>query len=229
MTLSDYKISDAILSGMAQQCCETLYEHDDCVLHHRCQPVPLAEITSPAFQQALELASFKRQQLQGIGIAANQVGLPYQFFLIERDPANSRYKTASANEIYIPLTYYINPLITKMSPERVCLYHACLSCVGADRGLVATYKSIDVEYYNEKAEKISRHLDGWEALIFQHEYNHLLGRTYLNVATEYITTEQLLAKNDGKVPAPRPIATIENIPIMIPEAWIGVRIEAIKS
>jgi peptide deformylase len=227
MTKSAYQIPESYLSGAAVQCCEKQSGHNTCVLHHRCRPVPIADITHGDFQQTLQFAAFRRQQLQGIGIAANQLGLSYQFFLIERDPANSRYKTASNNEVYIPLTYYINPIIKQVSDECVCLYHACLSCVGADRGLVATYKDIYVEYFNEKAEKISRQLSGWEAIIFQHEYNHLLGRTYLNVAKEYITTEQLLTNNDGKVPAPRDVTVIEDIPIMIPREWIGMRIESI--
>ncbi|MFN7097722.1 MAG: peptide deformylase [Gammaproteobacteria bacterium] len=226
-TKNNYQISSSSLIDSAVQCCEKQCKHHACVLHHRCQPIPIADINSDAFQQALQFAAAKRQQLQGIGIAANQLGLPYQFFLIERDPNNSRYKTAVKNEIYIPLTYYINPIITAVSNERVCLYHGCLSCVGANRGLVATYKTIDVEYYTEKATKVARQLSAWEAIIFQHEYNHLLGRTYLNVAKEYISTEQLLADNDGKVPAPREIAAIEDIPVMIPKAWIGMRIEDI--
>ena len=54
----------------------------------------------------------------GGGISANQLGKPWQVFLIGPPPM----VTATA-----PSDVFINPIITRASRERVCFWHGCLS------------------------------------------------------------------------------------------------------
>ncbi len=212
--MQKYFIPEIYLTEKAAQCLEKEPALHHCVLHTPCQPVLINDILREDFQTVLKQAYQRMCELQGIGIAANQLGMSYQFFLIERDPTNSRYQTV--DNTFVPLRYYINPHILKASEEKIALYHGCLSCAGAERGLVATYQTITVEYYDEHAIKQVREISDWEAIIFQHELNHLLGRTYLNVAQDFAAEETLRAQYQGKVPAPRLIQQDEIIPLLTP-------------
>lgn len=219
--MQNYEIAERYLIGDALQCPNNQKTNDDCdcILHTSCRLLPAEDIISQPFQVTLAQAYSIMQRLQGVGIAANQIGIPYQFFIMERDPLNSRYQ----DNTYIPTpkTICINPIIEKVSAEKVCLYHACLSCLAHHRGLVATYETIEVSYMNERAEQINQTLTAWDAIIFQHEFNHLLGRTYLDAAIELIAVEVLREANQGKVPAPRLMAAKENIPVMIPKNYLA--------
>ena len=44
---------------------------------------------------------------------------------------------------------------------------------------------------NEKLNKISGKLDGMAAVIFQHEFRHLLGKTYVDFAHKLLEAEEL--------------------------------------
>jgi peptide deformylase len=195
---------------------ETILQHtpetpENSPLLNCCKPVPFSEILTPNFQEFLSQLYAKMQEYNGIGIAANQVGCPYQVFIIEYHGNNPRY---SSIEI-VPKQFFINPKIISFSTEKVCYYHGCLSAKGKGRGLVATYATITVSAYNESAQQFTRELTGLAAIIFQHEFNHLLGRTYLDSACTYVPLEELLAENAGKIPCYR-VCEDQEAPDLIP-------------
>jgi peptide deformylase len=66
-----------------------------------------------------------------------------------------------------------------------------LSADGEKRGNVATYEWIEYQCQNEKGEIISGRLEGFAAVIFQHEFKHLMNGTYLDVAKHYLSKKEL--------------------------------------
>lgn len=143
------------------------------------------ESTEMGSKQIIDTVTLMRQVMhekQGIGIAANQVGLNLQIFMIEAKPNNPRYK------IFAPVEYkvFINPKITRASPERRNFWHGCLSAVGEKRGNVAAYEWIEYEAQDLDGQKMVGRLDGLAAIIFQHEFRHMLGGTYLDRAHEFL-------------------------------------------
>ena len=114
----------------------------------------------------------------GIGIAANQVGLNLQIFIIEsnHEDSEARYK----NILDVKKQVFINPKIKSASKKLTNFWHGCLSAKGQFRGQVSTYESIFYEALDENLNKVSGKLDGMAAVIFQHEFRHLLSNLYVD-------------------------------------------------
>ena len=123
----------------------------------------------------------------GVGIAANQLGKRLQIFMIEAKDDNPRYKVLGQVEKQI----FINPIITKVSTEKKNFWHGCLSAKDEKRGNVATYEWIEYQCQNEKGEVKKGRLNGFAAVIFQHEFKHLMNGTYMDVAKQFLSKTEL--------------------------------------
>lgn len=101
------------------------------------------------------------QEEGGVGIAANQVGIPVSVFVMGYD--NKRF-------------FIFNPVVLASSEKEISYEEGCLSFPGMGVK-VDRPESIDVQYQNEKGEVITTTFKGLAARIFQHEYDHTLGIT----------------------------------------------------
>lgn len=184
------------------------------VLYQKCRPV--VDIKSDKIQSII---TEMRQKMQGngIGLAANQIGYSYQIFMLEFDSSNSRYPMDFSS---VPYQVFINHRITKVSKQRVSFWHGCLSALGEKRGKLATYKEIEYEAYNQYGEKIIGKLDSIAAVIFQHEFNHLLGSVYVDFDTQYLDYEELVTKFASGELKPYEECD-ENTPLLLKDYQIG--------
>lgn len=94
----------------------------------------------------------------GVGLAANQIGLPYRAFAI------------AAN----PILVCFNPRIVNVSTEEIELEEGCLTFPG----LILKIKrpgAIKVRYTYPNGETVTTQYNGITARIFQHELDHLNG------------------------------------------------------
>ena len=133
----------------------------------------------------------------GVGIAANQLGKRLQIFIIEAKADNPRYKVLGPVQKQI----FINPIITKVSSEKKNFWHGCLSAMGEKRGNVATYEWIEYQCQNQKGDIQNGRLDGFAAVIFQHEFKHLMNGTYLDIAKQFLSKADLDKKiESGELP-----------------------------
>lgn len=123
----------------------------------------------------------------GVGIAANQLGKRLQIFIIEAKVDNPRYKVLGPVEKQV----FINPKITNVSKKRKNFWHGCLSAHGEKRGNVASFEWIEYECQNQKGAIQRGRLDGFAAVIFQHEFRHLMNGTYLDYANHLLSKEEL--------------------------------------
>jgi len=104
---------------------------------------------------------------EGVGLAANQVDLPYRVF-VANPQADPEATDAEA--------VFINPVIVKGSGQEE-QDEGCLSIPGV-RAPVMRQQRVVVEAYNLAGEKISGELTGLFARIAQHEIDHLDGRLF---------------------------------------------------
>lgn len=156
----------------------------------------------------------------GVGIASNQIGKRMQIFIIEAKSDNPRYKVLGPVEKQI----FINPRITSVSTTKKNFWHGCLSAHGENRGNVATYEWIEYKAKNKKGEEISGRLDGFASVIFQHEFRHMLGGTYLDYATHFLPKDELDSKIDsGELPFFE--ITDDKLPLLIEGYKTGETIE----
>jgi peptide deformylase len=104
----------------------------------------------------------------GIGLAANQCGLPYRVFVMNADEL-------------IPC---FNPIIVHYDPDTIVLEEGCLS----NPNLFVKIKrprTIKVRYTEPNGNTLTRVFDGMTARIFQHELSHLNGENYIRLASSY--------------------------------------------
>jgi peptide deformylase len=111
---------------------------------------------------------------QGVGIAAPQIGESKQIIIVASRPT-SRYPSAP----FIEPTVMINPWFEVLSELREKSWEGCLSVPGI-RALVPRYKDIMIHYIDQQGRVVDSQLTTFVARIFQHEYDHLLGKTYLD-------------------------------------------------
>jgi len=113
-------------------------------------------------------------QGKGIGLAANQIGLDKQIFVM--GPGNDFFA-------------FINPKITKYSKEIEEMEEGCLSVPGK-AGIVSRPVAVEIKGFNEKGEKIKMKFDGVFARICQHEYDHLQGILFIDKAKKVYQSEK---------------------------------------
>lgn len=142
------------------------------VLRQQAQPV--TTILAPEFQQqAKSLLNFVLEK-GGMGIAAPQVGLSQQLFILSSHP-NARYPYAPDVSPF----FVINPEILEHSESMTKDWEGCLSLPGI-RGLVPRYDTIKVRYQTLEGKTVGASYDGFLARVFQHEYDHLNGHVFLD-------------------------------------------------
>ncbi len=111
----------------------------------------------------------------GVGIASPQVGVNKRIFIMWSKP-NKRYPKAP--DMGKPLVV-INPKIVSTPKKILKDWEGCLSIPGL-RAMVPRHKNIEVEFQNEKGEKLEQTFSDFVARIFQHEFDHLEGILFID-------------------------------------------------
>ena len=98
---------------------------------------------------------------KGIGLAANQVGVDAQIFVMgEKDPMT-----------------VINPIVTEVGTEKIEMEEGCLSFPGLYMK-VSRPSVVSVQYLDIEQKECIIKLEGFHARVFLHEYDHLQGITF---------------------------------------------------
>ena len=111
----------------------------------------------------------------GIGLAAPQINEGIRLAIIEIPGGPTRYGELRQQ----PLTVCINPGIEILDAETEGHWEGCLSVPGL-RGFVERPRGIRVAYTNLRGERESLAAEGFLATVFQHEFDHLDGKLYID-------------------------------------------------
>ena len=114
------------------------------------------------------------RQEGGVGLAAPQVNRSIQIVVLEYEN-NERYPEESS----IPLTVLVNPVLSDFSDEKVLGWESCLSLIDF-RGLVSRFTSLTLTAYDREGKKIEKRVEDFEAVVLQHEIDHLDGKVFLD-------------------------------------------------
>ena len=106
----------------------------------------------------------------GIGLASPQVGDAVKFFAM-------RHSTKGHIGVY-------NPEILDVSEEQITMEEGCLSFPALFIHLTRP-KIIKVKYQDSNKKEVVEELDEWDSRIFQHEYDHLDGRLFIEYASDF--------------------------------------------
>jgi peptide deformylase len=110
----------------------------------------------------------------GVGLAAPQVNRSVQIVVLEYEN-NERYPDESS----IPMTVLVNPVLSDYGEERALGWESCLSLVDF-KGLVPRSTSVTLKAYDRDGYRIEKRVTGFEAVILQHEIDHLNGKVFLD-------------------------------------------------
>lgn len=132
----------------------------DKILHLPPEPYVFSDKEEPLF--ITNVLFEKMQELGGVGLSANQLGLNYKIFVMGLD--NIRFNV-------------FNPKIIEYSKEESSFSEGCLTYPGISIDIRRPIW-IEVEYQNINSGTIRERLSGLTARVFQHEYDHMMGITF---------------------------------------------------
>ena len=138
-----------------------------------------AAIHTEAFERLLTDMVDTLHDYGGIGLAAPQIDVPLRLAIIELPGGPSRYGELAK----IPMTVFINPVLTVIDDEAAGYWEGCLSVPGL-RGFVARPQHVEVNYLNREGNSARMTLTGFPATVVQHEFDHLDGRLYIDHITD---------------------------------------------
>jgi peptide deformylase len=137
-------------------------------LRTKTKDVPLAELKNKETVKELRKALDDMRRLmvkaEGVGLSANQAGMPYRFFIARTMDRNGKWKHYAV----------INPRIVKKSKETATSEEGCLS-IPFTFGPVERPAEVTIEYVNVLGKPQKTAARGLLARICQHEIDHLDG------------------------------------------------------
>ncbi|MBU1215407.1 MAG: peptide deformylase [Gammaproteobacteria bacterium] len=133
---------------------------------------PVSDFGGIALKTLLQDMRDTMQALNGVGLAAPQIGVPLRVVIFGME-SSERYPDAEA----VPYTVLINPVLTPLADEMEEGWEGCLSVPGM-RGLVPRYTKLRYQGRDENGALIDRSVSGFHARVVQHECDHLDGILY---------------------------------------------------
>jgi peptide deformylase len=154
------------------------------LLREVARPLKPDEIGSEETQRLIADMVDTLHDYGGIGLAAPQIAEPVRLAIIEIPGGETRYGELEP----MPLTVFINPVVEVLDPATAGTWEGCLSVPGM-RGFVERPQHVRVRYTTDRGEAAELELTGFSATVFQHEFDHLDGKLFV----DRITDTRLLA------------------------------------
>jgi peptide deformylase len=133
-------------------------------LRVRSNEVPKDDLGSTRVKKLIDELTETMVRERGCGIAAPQVGVHERIIVVD----------AGAGP-----TAYVNPEITGRSFRTVLFEEGCLSVPGV-WGMVKRCRGVKVKAFDRDGGAITLEADGLEAIILQHEIDHLDGILFID-------------------------------------------------
>jgi peptide deformylase len=143
------------------------------VLRTPAEPVDPEAILTEPFQRLVDDMGETLHEYEGIGLAAPQVHVAQRLCLVgvleeeEGEPARIR------------MLVCVNPTVTPLADETILGVEGCLSMTDL-RGLVPRHQTVRLEALDRAGEPFSVDLEGYPAVVAQHEVDHLDGVLFVD-------------------------------------------------
>jgi peptide deformylase len=131
----------------------------------------------------------------GVGLAAPQIGLNIRVFVVDATPFSEKDEDDEDEDVDLSLAdfkkIFINPEILEETGKEWAFEEGCLSIPGI-RGDVYRPEKVKIRYRDADWNEYTEEYSGMAARIIQHEYDHLLGKLFV----DYLPTlkKQLIKK-----------------------------------
>lgn len=140
---------------------------------------PISDFDSSALHQLIEDMRDTMADANGAGLAAPQIGISKRLLIFAMQ-SNPRYPDAEP----VPATILINPIIEALDVAKIGMWEGCLSVPGM-RGYVERSANIRYRGFDQFGNVIDRTVDGFHAVVVQHECDHLDGILYPSRITDH--------------------------------------------
>ena len=143
---------------------------DNEILRSQCGNFSREALLSDEYARLEELmiATVTHPSQDGVGIAGPQVGLKRRVVAVQRFDKEGE-----------PFEFFINPEIVEFIGEKEAGGEGCLS-VPEIRGDVERWQTIRLRYRDEQFVEHEELIEGFTAVIFQHELDHLDGKLFID-------------------------------------------------
>ena len=146
------------------------------VLREIAKSVPDQDINSMYIQNTISNMIDTLEESGGIGLAAPQIGESLRIVIVKIPAGNSK---AYGELAEVPLSIFINPIITPVGKETASYWEGCLSIPGL-RGLVSRPQHIMFKFQSPYEKQENKEIRGFLATVLQHECDHLDGKLYVD-------------------------------------------------
>lgn len=161
------------------------------VLRMESKRVTPETLASPAIQTLIDNMMETMVEYYGVGLAAPQVHESLAIAVIESHGTRGD----------IPMTVIVNPEVTVLDEELIEDWEGCLS-IPDFRGRVPRWRKLRVDALDRKGRKIQITAEGFFARVIQHEFDHLMGRVYLDRMPNLKTLSHLAEFQRYSLPPP---------------------------
>lgn len=163
------------------------------VLREVASPVPEKLFGSAELARIIaDMTQALEGELEGVALAAPQLGIPYRLFIVRKDRTVPSVALADEGASTTPppppppeIELYINPEIVKTSRKRGKMDEGCLSVRGV-YGTTSRHQRVTVRAHNMDGSRFERGGGGIMAQIFEHEIDHLNGILFIDHAEHLI-------------------------------------------
>ena len=139
------------------------------VLRMEAQRVSKEALNSPAIQTLIDDMMETMVEYIGVGLAAPQVHESLSIAVMESHGPRGDF----------PMTVMVNPEVTVLDEELIEDWEGCLS-VPEFRGRVPRWRKLRVDALDRQGNPIQLIAEGFAARVVQHEFDHLMGKVYLD-------------------------------------------------
>ena len=150
------------------------------------KPPPIFDFDNPP-EDPKEIASKMSEAMDkfgGLGLSANQCGLPYRMFVM---------RTMREGDEEATVESYFNPELVRVSQETDMMKEGCLSFPDIYL-MIRRSKTIELKYQDADGETHQIMLEGLGARCVQHEMDHLNGIIFLQRASRLKIERALKAR-----------------------------------
>ena len=123
----------------------------------------------------------------GIGLSANQVGLPFNMFVLGDHPEIEKG---------LKMTCF-NPMIISSSVEEETMKEGCLTFPFLFLDIERPQK-VKVRYLNEQLETVEEEFDGIVSRCYQHELDHMYGKVFTELVSK-LKLDMAIKKRDKEI------------------------------
>jgi len=145
-------------------------------LRKKSEPIPVTEIRSKEIKKLIRDMFDTMEDAVGLGLAAPQIGELKRVVVVGYGDDNERYPDVNDPESRRIL---INPEIEILTEKKEGFWEGCLS-VPEMRGYVERARKIRMKWYDENEDFHDEVIEGFAAVVYQHECDHLDGVLYVD-------------------------------------------------